>query len=204
MARGARTKTRADLIIHPVRLRVLQELAKAPRTAAELQQRLPDVPQASLYRHLGRLVQGEVLQVLDEHRERGPRERRYLLPEGAGFLGALEMAEATIEDYRRYFRAYLSAQLASFERYLATPAPVPPEDGLGFRLVPVYVSREELVSLYRELTRLLSQARSLERSGERREVLFAIASIPGPGAAEQATAGPPPGEGSDPRTAGEP
>ena len=52
----------ADLLLHPIRLRVVQAfLGDRALTTAGLRAELPDVPPASLYRHIGRLVDGGVL-----------------------------------------------------------------------------------------------------------------------------------------------
>ena len=55
----------ADLLLHPVRLRIVQAfLGDRALTTAELGTELPDVPPASLYRHVGVLVEGGVLAVV--------------------------------------------------------------------------------------------------------------------------------------------
>ncbi len=56
--------TSADLLLHPVRLRIVQAfLGDRALTTTELQAELPDVPAASLYRQVARLVDGGVLGV---------------------------------------------------------------------------------------------------------------------------------------------
>ncbi len=49
-----------ELMIHPVRIRVLGALARRPLTTAELDVEIPDVPRSSLYRHV-RLRRDEAL-----------------------------------------------------------------------------------------------------------------------------------------------
>ncbi len=45
--------TRADLILHPLRLRIIETLVNSePLTPQEMRMRLPGVAQATLYRHL--------------------------------------------------------------------------------------------------------------------------------------------------------
>src|SRR5215831_1697445 len=64
--------TSADLLLHPVRLRILQTfLGDRTLTTSDLQAELPDVPPASLYRHVGKLVDAGVLAVVSERRVRG-------------------------------------------------------------------------------------------------------------------------------------
>lgn len=92
-------------MLHPVRLRILQAFrGRSAMTARELAERLADVPQATLYRHLGALTDGGVLRVVEERRVRGAVERVFALPEeaaGAGYhactvhLSDAEFAEFT-------------------------------------------------------------------------------------------------------------
>jgi len=70
----------ADLLLHPVRLRIVQAfLGDRALTTGELRAELPDVPPASLYRHIARLVDAGVLGVVSERRVRGAVERTYIL-----------------------------------------------------------------------------------------------------------------------------
>ena len=71
-----------DLILHPIRMRIILALAQGRSlTAQELGAALPDVAQATLYRHLNRLLKGGVLAVVDERQVRGAVERIYALRE---------------------------------------------------------------------------------------------------------------------------
>lgn len=68
----------ADLLLHPVRMRILQALFDAdPLTTAQLRDRLPDIPAATMYRHIAVLADAGVLEVVDEKRVRGTVERSY-------------------------------------------------------------------------------------------------------------------------------
>ena len=45
-----------DLLLHPIRLRIVQALVGEPMTPLQLKDRLADVPQATLYRHINQLA----------------------------------------------------------------------------------------------------------------------------------------------------
>src|SRR5262249_50282609 len=109
---GARAPLEA--IIHPVRLRILLAFAGEPRTTEELVAALPDVPQASLYRHLNRLIEAEVLEVVGDAVPRRGNSRTYAPVAGAGSLSAADIAGASRDDHLRYFAAYLAALMAAF------------------------------------------------------------------------------------------
>src|SRR5687768_15745956 len=94
----------ADLLLHPIRLRVLQALAGGRRLSpGELAVELDDVPTASLYRHIKTLADAGVLAVVEERPARGTPQRVYTLVEGAGSISPTDLAQATTEDHLRYF-----------------------------------------------------------------------------------------------------
>src|SRR5450432_1850225 len=69
-----------DLLLHPVRLRVVHAMSGGrTHTTSDLCARLPDVPKTTLYRHVGLLAEGGVLEVADEQRVHGAVERHYRL-----------------------------------------------------------------------------------------------------------------------------
>src|ERR1700712_2699189 len=68
----------ADVLLHPVRMRILQTLFDAdPLTTAQRRERLPDIPPATMYRHVAVLAEAGVLEVVNEKRVRGTVERSY-------------------------------------------------------------------------------------------------------------------------------
>src|SRR3712207_9432909 len=114
--RTVRPVATADLLLHPVRLRIVQAfLGERTLTTAELGAELDDVPTASLYRHVGLLADAGVLTVAEEHRVRGAAERRYRLTEEAT---SADVAGMTAEDHRRAFATFVAALIADFDRYV--------------------------------------------------------------------------------------
>ena len=108
----------ADTLLHPVRLRVVQALVGRRLTTQQLKDVLSDVPQASLYRHVARLVDAGILHVTDERAVRGGIERTYAVVESAVELGPGAFASATTDDHVRYFATFVGSLITGFERYL--------------------------------------------------------------------------------------
>ena len=78
-----------DLLLHPVRLRILQALLDGhPSTTTQLRQRLPDIAPATMYRHVAVLAECE-RDLSPGSRDRGAlrRVRRGALYQGARLLG---------------------------------------------------------------------------------------------------------------------
>src|ERR1700722_16253341 len=112
--------TGADLLLHPVRLRIVQAfLGDRALTTSDLRTELPDVPPASLYRHVARLVGGGVLAVVAERRIRGALEGTYVLRSSAATIGIDELAKMTVEDHRHAFLVFIAGLISDFDRYLA-------------------------------------------------------------------------------------
>src|SRR3712207_4096878 len=99
--RTVRRVATGDLLLHPVRLRIVQAfLGERALTTAELGAELDDVPTASLYRHVALLADAGVLTVAEERRVRGAAERRYRLVLEAA---SADPAGMSADDHRRGF-----------------------------------------------------------------------------------------------------
>src|ERR1700761_5513803 len=110
----------ADLLLHPVRLRIVKAfLGNRTLTARQLAAELPDVPPATLYRHVDRLADAGVLRVVSERRVRGTVERTYGLDLLAAQVQPGPLAAMTADDHARAFVAYVAGMLGDFDRYLA-------------------------------------------------------------------------------------
>src|ERR1039457_2860534 len=91
----------ADLLLHPVRLRIVKAfLGDRALTTAQLAAELDDVPAGSLYRHIAILTRAGVLQVVAERRIRGAVERTYTLRLLAARIGPGEAGATRPPEHR--------------------------------------------------------------------------------------------------------
>ncbi len=111
------TLDKAELIIHPVRLRILEALLDGPQTTGELAKRLPDIPKSSLYRHIKLLLGGEVIAVAEARMVQGIEEKVYTLNQPPR-LKAEDLAVTSAEDHLRYFTTYVITLIQGFADYL--------------------------------------------------------------------------------------
>lgn len=141
-----------ELLLHPVRLRVLQLLVGDQQlTTAQLAEQLPDVPTATLYRQVARLVEAGILVVVGERQVRGAVERTYGVDLRAVHVGAEDAAAMSAEEHRAAFTAFVAGLLAGFDRYLAGPGPDPAADRVGYRQTTLWLTDEELDELAAEV-----------------------------------------------------
>jgi hypothetical protein len=88
---------KADLLIHPIRLRIIHEFIPPKRlTAQAIGAMLPDGPPASLCRHLNKRTIGGVLAAVERRQMRGTTEKVYALPAGGAHLSPSNVAASII------------------------------------------------------------------------------------------------------------
>jgi DNA-binding transcriptional ArsR family regulator len=182
--------SRANLILHPVRLRLLAALARRQLTTRQLSALLPEVPQATLYHHLGVLVRAGLLRVVSERQVRGAIEKCYSLAEDQALLSPADMAHATREEHLRYFTLFVALLLGDFARYLQQSAPDKPIDLIADRVsymeTPFYLSDDELAHASEAVNRALLPFLKNEPASHRRRRLFALITFPDAEPAESA------------------
>ncbi|PWW23410.1 helix-turn-helix protein [Geodermatophilus normandii] len=175
----------ADLLLHPVRLRVVQALlGDRALTTGDLHAELPDVPLATLYRHVGVLAEAGLLEVVGERRVRGSTERTYRLVTAAASVGPEEAAGMTPEQHRRAFGTFVAALLADFDRWVDAGAAVPggldaARDGVGYRMTGLWLDDAEFAALVGDLRQVLRDRLANEPGGERRRRLVGTVFLPG-------------------------
>jgi DNA-binding transcriptional ArsR family regulator len=171
---------KAEVLFHPVRFRVVQAFVGAgPMTVRELAEWLPEVPQASLYRHVSALVESNMLLLVEERRAgRGAAEKIYDLNMTAATLTADDLAGASREDHLRYFTTFLAGLLWDFEQYLQRTAGEQVDllaDRVGYRQTVLYLSDAELDALVERLQAAVrGVAGNTPAAGRRRRVLTTV------------------------------
>jgi hypothetical protein len=168
--------TSAELLLHPVRLRIVQAfLGERALTTTALRAELPDVPPASLYRHVARLVDRGVLSVVAERRVRGALERTYILRAAAARIGADEVAKMTVDEHRQAFLAFVAGLIGDAERYLARPDVDPLRDGASYNLAGLWLDDVELIEFARDLyTVVQPRLANGPRPGRTRRILATV------------------------------
>jgi DNA-binding transcriptional ArsR family regulator len=109
----------SDLLLHPLRLRIIQMLYNGKQlTARQMADEQPDIPQATLYRHLHQLVQGGLLVVAEERQVRNMTEKVYALATPDVFLDPADTVQMSKEHLLHLFTAFAALLMSDFQRYL--------------------------------------------------------------------------------------
>lgn len=165
-----------DLLLHPVRLRIVQAfLGDRALTTSTLSAELADIAPASLYRHVARLVDAGVLAVVAERRVRGALERTYVLRLSAAQVGLDELDTMSADDHRQAFMAFIAALLGDFDRYLAQGDIDFVRDGVGYNLGAYWLDDAEYAEMMQEVNRVLQpRAANPPASGRKRRILGSV------------------------------
>lgn len=161
-----------ELILHPVRLKVVQALIAAEMTTAQLAETMPGVPVPSLYRHVARLVEGGVLEVAAERHVRGAVERTYRLVAGG----------TSPEGQFREFAAFAGSLIGGFGAYLAKPSADASAGMVGYGQAELWLTPAELQEFAGKMSAALREASEHSPGEGRTAVLFTTVVFPVDGA----------------------
>jgi hypothetical protein len=183
----------ADLILHPVRLRIVRAfLGGRPLTTSALADELADVPPASLARPVARLADAAVLQGVAARRVRGALERTYVLHVAAANIGADELAVMSADEHRQMFITFVAGLVGDFDSYLAGGDIDLIRDKVRYRLADLWLTDDELHEMAAEITAVIvPRLKNTPGPGRSRRVLRTFL-LPGsePGGDQNAPAGP--------------
>lgn len=157
-------------------MRIIQALIGGRQlTPQQLIKLLPDIPQATLYRHLNKLSSGGIITIVDQRKVRGTVEKVYSLVEQEVSLTKNDLESSSRDDHLRYFLAFLATIQADFERYLQQDQFDMEKDGFGYRQVSLYLNDEEFLQLALTISSAVQQAlKNQPAPGRRRRTLSTI------------------------------
>lgn len=150
------SKSVLDLIIHPVRLQILQLLSLRQMTTQEISAALPDVATSSLYRHLKQLLDSGMIAVAETNQVRGIEEKVYALAQTPHLSDPALFADMTPEDHLRFFMMYAASLIQGFSNYVHHTSEIDPlADRMGYTETLFWASAEEMDDFARALNEAL-------------------------------------------------
>lgn len=170
----------ADLLLHPLRWRIIQRVMGREVTTAQLRADLPDIAPATLYRHVAALLEGGVLRVVREERVRGAVERTYALDrvDELRDASAAEGAEMTAQQHRMSLTVMLAQIAGDFER-LVDRGELPARAGeLSYGQTALYVDPDEVSTLSAALMRTLAPYLEQSADSPKPRLMLSMIAIP--------------------------
>jgi len=173
----AKAQSKADLILHPVRFRILMTVSARRLTPQQIGAELSDVSQASLYRHINSLTEAGILQVVEETTSRGTVEKLLTLPVQVADLSADDMAAVSLEDQMRYFTNFCALLMGKGRAYFERKAKSGKSGG-NYSFEALYLTDAEFEHLTAVLKGLEALASSNRPAPDRRRRILFTAVIP--------------------------
>ncbi|MBS2967773.1 helix-turn-helix domain-containing protein [Metabacillus sp. KIGAM252] len=172
--------SKAKLLLHPVRMKIAQALINGRELSAQqLSERIDGVPPATLYRHINKLLEAEIIEVVQENPIRGTVEKIYALKQ-TGAATPEDLEKISKEEHLDLFAAFTNQLAGMYEDYLNQEAFNLIEDGVGYRLASVHLTDEEFIELMGKMASLMVEAMEKQPSPERRTRHIATITIPDP------------------------
>jgi DNA-binding transcriptional ArsR family regulator len=175
------TTTKADLFLHPIRLRIITAISTQRMTAGDIARTMPDVPQTTLYRNINALAAGGIIELVEERQVRGTVERVYALT-SIPSLNDEDLQGMSRDDFMRAFTTYLSTLVSDASRYLDEKPTDEPfhivEDGVVVSRIELFLTQEENRVLVQRMQELLMEAGGNEPSPGRKRHVWAHVVIP--------------------------
>ena len=158
-----------DCITNPVKCKLLLEIySKGQATAKQLSDIYHDIPQATLYRHLKKMLSDGILEVVEKTQVRGTVEKTYALAFNLHDNIEKIIEENSGELYMQYFMQYFMGFAKQFQRYCQSPNLNIKEDMTGFSLSPVYLSEEELTDLVTDISKRIREVKENKPTPDRK------------------------------------
>lgn len=158
-----------ECITNPVKCKLLLEIhSRGKATAKQLADIYHDIPQATLYRHLKKMLSDGILQVVEETQVRGTVEKTYALALHISDNMETMLEKNSGELYMQYFMQYIFGFAKQFQEYCQSPHIDIRKDMTGFSLSPLYLSDEELTALITDISQRINTVKKNEPTPERK------------------------------------
>jgi len=157
-------KERAGLVMHPERLQIIGVLTGKKLTPGQIAKKLSTISQAGLYRHLKRLEEGGLIEVVETHKVRGTLEKVYTCssPEKAHFSEE-DVRDMSPDMQHNLFTAFIANLYNQFLRVHRVAEETPEVLGkAGYQILPLDMKPEEFHSFQKDLSALLEQYNSTD------------------------------------------
>ncbi len=170
--------SKASLVIHPVRLRILQVLIDGSKTTHDISLLLPDVPTSSLYRHLKILLNGKMIGVDETRLVRGIQEKVYKIAQSPRLMSE-DLIGIKADEHLQMFTTYVVALIQGYAKYLErTTVPDLEDDRVGYNEITAWVTDEQLDEFGRKLNEVLVPLLGQEPGPGRHQHKLAVITYP--------------------------
>jgi predicted DNA-binding transcriptional regulator YafY len=165
-------KEKADLIVNPLGMRVVRLLNGQTLSIKDIQEKLSDVPQATLYRYINKMTGAGIIVVAEVKKVRATLKKYYTLPEGGAYFNKQEAEEFTKDDLQDLFTQFTASLIHDFSAYLKANDHEGVRRNMGFRQSSLHLTDEQFHALTKELSAVFARYVEAPRAENAEEYLF--------------------------------
>jgi DNA-binding HxlR family transcriptional regulator len=170
-----------DCIVNPVKSQIILSIQeKGECTAKELLSSQNDIPQATLYRTLNRLVDSGILKIVAENKVRAVTEKVYALNESFLNVNQSIIEQNDGEAYFKLFTNFIIVLMKEFQSYAEKPSINIIKDVSGFSAAPIYATGEEMIEIGNKFKEIIApyQTRNTSSKEQNMRILATIITPP--------------------------
>jgi len=154
---------------NPIRSKIFFEIHTGENlTAKQLLEKLPDISQPTLYRHIKALLESDMISISKERPIRGVVEKSY----SAKFDWTADIERIVTENdgvgYMQLFIQYISGIVAEYKAYCESDNVDIINDGTGFTVAPIYATDEELHDTMTKIGEIMQPMLTNQQTPERK------------------------------------
>lgn len=159
---------RFDLLNHPVRLRIAHLLFGQAMTTTQIHAALGDVPKPSVYRHLQRMLEGGVLEVVETRSVNGIEERVYTTAKQELYLTDEDLERGVnTDDFAEFVRIFGAITFSEMASFIESQSQLDVES-LAIRQYDIFATQEEFAALRAALWQVLDEAQKQPHTPDRK------------------------------------
>lgn len=169
---------KSDVLMHPIRMKIaftLMDKSDTGMTTLELIDKLEDISQATLYRHMNIMKKENLISVVKEVKIRGAVEKYYALNEGELNIKSDDWNNVGPDKKIDTFSYYQLLLLNRYQRYLND---FTANDKSTFSLVNLKLDDDNFNEFQSELESLIMKYHTIGQNQDSKERLIALTIIP--------------------------
>ena len=165
---------KTDLILHPKRMQILTTLGQRPMSGQALVRELPDISQASLYRHLSTLIKGGIVEMINED-----GAKHYRIVAGQGRLRPDDLADLSGADLVGAFTSFCSNLIAHFADLAEGKSAMEVSAmGASFNQTTIEMTESELIELTEAMQTIIARRNPAKEGQVKRTYTLASVLLP--------------------------
>lgn len=147
-----------ECMLHPIRMRIVQEIIKRENvTTKELLEVFSDIPQATLYRNLNRLLKDNIIKIASENKIRGVIEKVYEINVNPYEKVGEIIEENNKKELLNIFYNFNMSLIGDFQNFLEDEEVDLMKEIFGFRSYSAYLTDDEAKEMMIEIRECIAK-----------------------------------------------